>query len=34
MRIFASRQCADYAHTSYIYMRVQVRRAWHVLRLL
>ena len=31
MRIFASRQCADYARACH--MRVQVRRAWHVLRL-
>jgi len=30
MRIFASRQCADYAHACH--MRVQVRCAWHVLR--
>jgi len=28
MRIFASRQCADYARA--LHMRVQVRRAWHV----
>ena len=32
MHIFASCQCADYARASY--MRVQVRHAWHVLRLL
>jgi len=32
MRIFALHQCADYARASYI--RVQVRRAWHVLCLL
>ena len=32
MRIFASCQCADYARASHT--RVQVRRAWHVLRLL
>jgi len=32
MRIFASRQCADYARA--LHMRVQVRRTWHVLRLL
>ena len=31
MRIFASRQCADYARARH--MRVQVRHAWHVLRL-
>jgi len=31
MRIFASCQCADYARAHH--MRVQVRRAWHVLRL-
>ena len=30
MRIFASRQCADYTRARH--MRVQVRRAWHVLR--
>jgi len=32
MRIFASRQCADYAHARHMW--VQVRRAWHVLHLL
>jgi len=30
MRIFASRQCADYARARY--MQVQVRRVWHMLR--
>ena len=30
MRTFASRQCADYVHASYMYMRVQARRAWYV----
>jgi len=32
MRVFASHKCADYVRVSYI--QVQVRRSWHVLRLL
>ena len=34
MRIFVLCQCTDYARVSYTCMWVQVRRAWHVLRLL
>jgi len=34
MRIFASCQCADYAHASYMRGRGQVRHAWHMLHLL